>query len=323
MNPVLLYAACLAGAIGLGLLLNPGNRPLRLAGLVIGLGGIAWLLGQALQRSAEMAELPLLEVIFGLIAIAAAARMVTHSRPVFSALYFILVVLASASMFLLLSAEFMAFALIIVYAGAILITYLFVLMLAQQSPSAGASGTEYDTVPREPFMAVLIGFIMLSVLAETLLGPGGVIEHRPANTELIRAELDQWRDLERMPKLLLEKVQEAEPTAREVVTSDTGQSIYFHNGSATIDIVMEDDSIRPLKLDQSMLPGNTQRVGMALVADFPVSLELAGVILLMAMFGAVVLARKQIELGEDDARAAAGLSRIAMDEHEPEIGAGP
>jgi NADH:ubiquinone oxidoreductase subunit 6 (subunit J) len=39
------------------------------------------------------------------------------------------VVIASAGLLLLLEAEFMAFALIIVYAGAILITYMFVLIL--------------------------------------------------------------------------------------------------------------------------------------------------------------------------------------------------
>ena len=44
------------------------------------------------------------------------------------------------------------------------------------------------------------------------------------------------------------------------------------------------------------------------MSDFPVSLELAGVILLMAMFGAVVLARRQIELGEDEIRESAGMT---------------
>ena len=65
-------------------------------------------------------------------------------------------------------------------------------------------------------------------------------------------------------------------------------------------------------------------VGLSLVADFPVSLELAGVILLLAMFGAVVLARKQIEIGEDEVREAAGMRRLALhsDDH-PEHFPGP
>jgi hypothetical protein len=62
---------------------------------------------------------------------------------------------------------------------------------------------------------------------------------------------------------------------------------------------------------------NVQLVGLDLVSKFPASLEMAGVILLMAMFGAVVLARKQIELGEDEIREAAGMRRLALHSDEP------
>ena len=55
-------------------------------------------------------------------------------------------------------------------------------------------------------------------------------------------------------------------------------------------------------LPDHLLPRNTQQVGWSLVNDFPVSLELAGVILLMAMFGAAILARRAIELGEQEKR---------------------
>ncbi len=67
-------------------------------------------------------------------------RVVTHPAPVYSALYFILTVFASAGLFVLLSAGFMAAALVLIYAGAILITYVFVIMLASQA-SAEAAGT--------------------------------------------------------------------------------------------------------------------------------------------------------------------------------------
>ena len=62
-------------------------------------------------------------------------------------------------------------------------------------------------------------------------------------------------------------------------------------------------------------------ITLVVFADFPVSLELAGVILLMAMWGAVVLARRQIELGEDERREAAGLRRLSVDEPEADRGA--
>jgi hypothetical protein len=63
-------------------------------------------------------------------------------------------------------------------------------------------------------------------------------------------------------------------------------------------------------LGPDALPSNGQSLGHALVASFPVSLELAGVILLMALFGAVVLARRQMLMAEDERRAAAGMQRL-------------
>ena len=59
-----------------------------------------------------------------------------------------------------------------------------------------------------------------------------------------------------------------------------------------------------MQLTDDMLPQNTQQVGWSLVNDYPVSLELAGVILLMAMFGAAVLARRSIELTDLEKQAA-------------------
>ena len=68
---------------------------------------------------------------------------------------------------------------------------------------------------------------------------------------------------------------------------------------------------------QVSVPGNLSvtnldGVGWALIADQPMALEIAGVILLMAMLGAVVLARKQIEIGEDEKSEAVGAAGGAL-----------
>src|SRR4051812_3889099 len=104
--------------------------------------------------------------VFSAIALGGALKVITHKRPVYAALYFILTVLASAGLFVVLSAEFLAFALIIVYAGAILITYLFVIMLASQAPTDDDSEAlaEYDTEAREPIAGTVAGFVLLAVL---------------------------------------------------------------------------------------------------------------------------------------------------------------
>src|SRR6476469_3075965 len=123
---------------------------------------------------------------FAAIAIVGAVRVITHPRPVYSALYFVLTTFASAGLFVLLWAEFMAAALILIYAGAILVTYVFVIMLAQQATSptdasrdgAGGNGagsatgpgrgldavTEYDAISREPVVAAAVGFALMGVL---------------------------------------------------------------------------------------------------------------------------------------------------------------
>ena len=81
---------------------------------------------------------PIYFYLFAAIMIAGSVGVITHPRPVYAALYFVLVTLAGAGLFVMLLAQFMAVVLIIVYAGAILVTYVFVLMLA--SPSAGGGG---------------------------------------------------------------------------------------------------------------------------------------------------------------------------------------
>jgi len=243
--------------------------------------------------------------------------MVTHPRPVFAALYFILVVLASAALFLLMQAEFMAFALIIVYAGAILITYMFVLMLAQQTPEVGTgrlTQDDYDRIPREPAVAVIVGFFMLMMLAEAFVGPKGPMPDTSPRTAL-EAQAVRWEALGRMPKLVLESARTVDRKVTKVHPWSEGAYLKARDGEQLAVVSVDGEpGTRELVIPNDDALTNTRGVGMALVADFPISLELAGVILLMAMFGAVVLARKQIELGDDERRVAAGMRRLTPEE---------
>jgi NADH-quinone oxidoreductase subunit J len=316
-------------AAGLAMLMQPGRKGLRIAGTVIGLAGFAMLMVEVLKRAGDVEGIPpVFPVIFGFIALAGAVRLITHSRPVFAALYFILVVIATAGMFLLLGAEFMAFSLIIVYAGAILITYMFVLMLAQQSPVPGVGDAWYDRQPREAFWAVLVGFVMLATLADAYFSPKSqsfrddVVARSEA--EGLRGE---WLRLEGMPKLLLETTQRAhvaawkaagpgesrpEPVASLVASGD-GSFVRFSGSDALVEAKLADGSSATIVLPPDMVPDNSRQVGVDLVSRFPAGLEIAGVILLMALFGAVILARRQIELGEDERRELAGMRRFTVD----------
>jgi NADH-quinone oxidoreductase subunit J len=332
MNALVLPIACAITSIALVLLMRPGPVGVRIAATVGGLAGFAILVVEVLKRAGgdEGSLATIFPVVFGTIALAGAVRMVTHPRPVFAALYFILVVIATAAMFLILGAEFMAFALIIVYAGAILITYMFVLMLAQQSPVENDGGAWYDRVPREAGSAVLIGFVMLATLSEAYFSKSAQSFRDDARE---RTEFDgalaAWTRLDGMPKLMLATSQEAlaidwkrtaaegapaaPPKVSEVVRDAKGSALRTSGDEFAVEVRLEDGTTRSVVLPPALLPDNSRQVGVDLVSKYPAGLEIAGVVLLMALFGAVVLARKQIELGEDERRELAGMRRLTVE----------
>ena len=306
----LLTIAVAVSAAGLALLMQPKHRALRVGGTIIGLAGLAMLFVEVLKRATVTGEEaglpPVFPVIFGFLALAGAVRMITHPRPVFAALYFVLVVVAIAGMFLLLGAEFMAFAMVIVYAGAILITYMFVLMLAQQSPVAGIGEPVYDRMPREALSAIAVGFVILATLSEAYFSPTAQrFRNYSLTGSIVSGTQQAWARLGEMPKLLLQ-------TAR-MVKPDVASVVEFDSKSATVTAKMANGSTERFTLDEKMIPDNGRQVGVELVSKFPAGLEIAGVVLLMALFGAVILARKQIELGEDERRALAGMRRFTVD----------
>jgi NADH-quinone oxidoreductase subunit J len=179
IEPMVILILCAAGGVGTFLLL-PGRRQspkfgsllLILAGLVFGMILFRTVVGRASSDTGPYFW------IFSAIAIVGAIRVITHPRPVYSALYFVLTVFASAGLFILMYAEFMAAALVLIYAGAILITYVFVIMLAASAQTVGdrsplAGLAECDTQSREPFTAACIGFALMGVLLFVIFDKAG------------------------------------------------------------------------------------------------------------------------------------------------------
>jgi NADH-quinone oxidoreductase subunit J len=128
-------------------------------------GAIALLLaGVFIVRANVVEPETLLFYVFSGAAVISGALLVTQHRPARAALSFALVVLSVSGLFLLLAAPFLAAATITVYAGAIIVTFLFVIMLAQQ---AGAD--DADSRSREPMLSTLTGFLLLGALVYVLL----------------------------------------------------------------------------------------------------------------------------------------------------------
>src|SRR5579884_1088150 len=117
------------------------------------------LAGVLLTRSGTVSPETLLFWSFSALAIISGALLVTQHNPARAALAFSLVVLSTCGLFLLLAAPFLMAATIIIYAGAIIVTFLFVIMLASQSGLSDA-----DDRSREPLLTTITGFVLLGTL---------------------------------------------------------------------------------------------------------------------------------------------------------------
>jgi NADH:ubiquinone oxidoreductase subunit 6 (subunit J) len=153
--------------VGLGLLavylLLPRARPYPpLWGAAA--GALALLLAGALVvRAGAVTPEALLFYAFSAVAVVAGTLLVTQSNPARAALAFALVVLSTCGLFLLQAAPFLAAATTIIYAGAIIVIFLFVLMLAQQEGLSDA-----DQRSREPLLAAVAGFVLLGAVLYVL-----------------------------------------------------------------------------------------------------------------------------------------------------------
>lgn len=295
IHPFLVYGLCVAGGAGVCLALPRGGRlPQIIGALVAALVGGGAMLALALAAGSERANL--FFYVFAFIGLGAALRVITHPRPVYAALYFIMTVLASAGLFLLLSAEFMAFALIIVYAGAILITYLFVIMLATQAPREDAVDVlaPYDTTAREPIAATVAGFLILAMLTGILFkGIPGLPPPGASTTAGLLADMPVKAERALRSEGLLQ-------SGEKVAGIDVASGVILVEGA--------DGATRRVERGawpESLRTTNVEGLGFNLLRDHPGTIEIAGVILLMAMLGAVVLSRKQVQLDEEAKRAEA------------------
>ena len=161
MNWQLALGLCLA-ALGLWWIMPPRGRTAPLIGfplIAAGLGLLGWISGVAVGPLSET----VLFSVFSAAATLCAILMISSRRPVYSALWFALATLSVCGLFLLQSAPFLAAATIIIYAGAIVVTFVFVIMLAQQGGTA-----IYDHSARQPLFAIALAFFVLGSVLTTL-----------------------------------------------------------------------------------------------------------------------------------------------------------
>jgi len=78
--------------------------------------------------------------IFSALLLMSAGLMITVRNPVFAALFLILAFFSSSAIWLLLEAEFLAITLVLVYVGAVMVLFMFVVMMLDINLSAMREG---------------------------------------------------------------------------------------------------------------------------------------------------------------------------------------
>jgi NADH-quinone oxidoreductase subunit J len=169
------------------------------------------------RRINEMLHLTLF-IIFGAICVGGAINLLRQKHPIDSALSLVVVMGSLAGLYLLLGAEFLAAIQVIVYAGAIMVLFVFVIMLLNAGEEEHTRGSK---------IALLFGV------------PG----------MLIIAVLTAWIALE------------SQPSAQTIGVG----SLY----------------------------GGAKEIGRLLFGDFLLPFEITSVLILIAIMGAVVLARRE------------------------------
>jgi NADH-quinone oxidoreductase subunit J len=272
---------------------------------------------------------------FAGIAIVGGVMMIAQSNPVHAALSFALVVLSTCGLFLLQAAPFLMAATIIIYAGAIVVTFLFVIMLAQQEGISDA-----DQRSREPFLASLAGCILLVSLVCILQRTYDASGLDDVTRDLQQlADAKSRDDVKRVlgdPKPLLPG-QFSRPLVEKLKKRFTKDSdLYMQSGNLQglwIDInnVKKEDIVDKIRgtantllkeiqwhrqsqgsvalahtpgkdktpghFEPGKLPaGNVAAMGRTLFTDYLVAVELAAALLLVATIGAIAIAGRRSEV---------------------------
>lgn len=163
---------------------------------------------------------------FALVAVGSGIAMIVQRNPIYSVLLLIMVMVSLAGLFLMLNAQFVAIIQIVVYAGAIMVLFLFVVMLLNLSREEGG--------------AFRIQKPVAGVLAVLLLVPIGTM-----------------------------------------ISSTVLPDTYTQIGES------------PLGL------GEVEQIGSLLFTRYLLPVEIAAVLLLIAIVGAVVLTRKGVIVSRD------------------------
>ena len=197
-----------------------------------------------------MDVLSVLFYAFSAILLFASFRVITARNPVHAALYLVLAFFQAAGVWMLLRAEFLSIALVLVYVGAVMVLFLFVVMMLDINIDSIRQGF-WKHFP----LAATVGAVIALELAAVLLGGFRMTDPQQAVT-----------------------AQVATPAAVSAV-------VPVDAASAAVDVASAADVGHVVVAQVS----NSKALGVALYTDYLYPVQIAALILLVGLIAAIAL----------------------------------
>ena len=233
----------------------------------------------AAARNADVSINVAQNVGFGVIAalmVWSGFRVVTTKNVVHAALWLVMVLAGAAAQFILLGAEFVALTQVLVYIGAVVVLFLFGIMLTR----APIQGEEGGLTGKNWLPAALVGVLMMGLLAFTLVDSFHG-DRLPADTRLTMR-----------------------PAAVSQFEADTGITTANQSTAALLEQI---DGLKASKADKQRykataqalaqndgpLDSNVGAISDTIFSGYLLPFEVVSILLTAALIGAIVLARKE------------------------------
>ncbi|MFN2432837.1 MAG: NADH-quinone oxidoreductase subunit J [Gemmatimonadota bacterium] len=216
--------------------------------------------------------------LLGGLAVASSLLVVSSRNPVASLLYLVLSFFCLAGLFVTLQAHFLAAIQILVYAGAILVLFLFVIMLLNLGPPEGRR-----RLPRGPAVAVSLAAALGFVLLLGLVARGGDVAALTDAGVAARIEAEDRVSRSIQPVTEADAaVDRAGEEGTELERLDLDEVGVDREAIAT-----------QTSAGGRELVGSTEALGTSLFRDFLLPFEVTSLLLLVAMVGAVMIAKRE------------------------------
>ncbi len=133
---------------------------------------------------------------FSIVLLFAAFRVITARNPVYAVLYLVLAFFQASALWLLLKAEFLAIALVLVYVGAVMVLFLFVVMMLDIDGKVSREGF-WKHFP----LAAVVGVLIALEMAAVLMG-GFRVNEEPHTAALVGKAAREFSNTRELGKLL-------------------------------------------------------------------------------------------------------------------------